>query len=192
MTPFRNALWINGLAAQVELPSKFASAHLLSSVVKDSHLLSVLLSHWDKRERAEVQPAEVIERIQDEAERQKAAIAEATQHVHFWLDGKDANGEELPPMQRSPLEKFATVATLEEIEKENDFNLNISRYVDSTEPVRSKTPTTCKSRLILDLCSLASHGFRPNSTDVCHLAADTKRTTRPVGQDRLPMIVENG
>ena len=32
------------------------------------------------------------------------------------------------------MERFAHVADLEEIES-NDFNLNISRYVDTTEPV---------------------------------------------------------
>jgi type I restriction enzyme M protein len=37
-------------------------------------------------------------------------------------------------MQRRPLEKFATVIALEEIAGQNDHNLNISRYVDATEP----------------------------------------------------------
>ena len=55
-------------------------------------------------------------------------------HAHFWLDGKGPNEEELPPTRRTPLEKFAAIATLEEIAGENDYNLNISRYVDSTEP----------------------------------------------------------
>ena len=83
---------------------------------------------------AKGQPSEVRARIEDEAGKQKVAIHEAMRHVHFWLDGRGPNEEELPAMQRSPLEKFATVATLDEIAKENDFNLNISRYVDSTEP----------------------------------------------------------
>lgn len=91
--------------------------------------------HEDRQLKAAVgQPQEVIARIQDEAGKDKVEIHEAMRHVHFWLDGKGPNEEELPPMQRTPLAKFATIATLEEIAKENDYNLNISRYVDSTEP----------------------------------------------------------
>ena len=37
-------------------------------------------------------------------------------------------------MKRTPLEKFTAVITLKEIAKENDYNLNISRYVDTTVP----------------------------------------------------------
>ena len=70
----------------------------------------------------------------NEAKRQREAVAEAKRHVCNWLEGRGPDGEELPAMHRSPLEKFAAVATLDEIAKENDFNLNISRYVDSTEP----------------------------------------------------------
>jgi len=83
---------------------------------------------------AKGQPADVLQRIREETKRQREAVAEAKRHVCNWLDGRGPEGEELPAMQRSPLEKFAAVATLAEIAKENDFNLNISRYVDSTEP----------------------------------------------------------
>ena len=83
---------------------------------------------------AESQPQEVIARIQEEAGKDKVEVDEALQHVHHWLDSKGPSGEELPPMVRTPLEKFAAIVTLEEIAKENDYNLNISRYVDATEP----------------------------------------------------------
>jgi type I restriction enzyme M protein len=83
---------------------------------------------------AKGQPAEVIDRIRDEAGKQKVAIHEAMRHVHFWLDGKGPNEEKLPATERNPLEKFAVITSLEQIAKENDFNLNISRYVDSSEP----------------------------------------------------------
>jgi type I restriction-modification system DNA methylase subunit len=82
----------------------------------------------------EDQPQEVLARIQKEADKDRAEIDEAKRHVHHWLDGKGSDGDALPPMQRTPLEKFAAIAMLKEIAEENDFNLNISRYVDSTEP----------------------------------------------------------
>jgi type I restriction enzyme M protein len=91
--------------------------------------------HEDRQLKAAVgQPQEVIARIQDEAGKDRVEIHEAMRHVHFWLDGKGANEEELPPTLRTPLEKFAAIAPLEQIAEENDYNLNISRYVDSTEP----------------------------------------------------------
>jgi len=80
------------------------------------------------------QPADVIARITNEVAKQLEETDEAVQHVHHWLDAKDPDGEALPAMKRTPLEKFATIATHEEIAEENDYNLNISRYVDSTEP----------------------------------------------------------
>ena len=36
--------------------------------------------------------------------------------------------------ERKELEKYSHIASREEIEKENDFNLNIPRYVDTFEP----------------------------------------------------------
>lgn len=95
---------------------------------------AVIMHEKRQLKAAEGQPQEVITRIQEEAGKDKSEIHEAMRHIHFWLDGKGPNGEELPPMQRTPLEKFAAIATLEQIAEENDFNLNISRYVDSTEP----------------------------------------------------------
>jgi len=90
--------------------------------------------HEDRQlAKAKDQPAEVLERIQREAGDQKTEIHEAMRHVHFWLDRMDANEQPIE-MQRSPIEKFAAVATLEEIASENDYNLNISRYVDTSEP----------------------------------------------------------
>jgi len=97
-------------------------------------LEAVAMHESRQLQAADGQPDDVIKRIQEEAEEDLCDIREAKEHVEFWLDSKDSSGEELPPMQRTPLEKFAAVATLEEIAEENDYNLNISRYVDSTEP----------------------------------------------------------
>jgi len=44
------------------------------------------------------------------------------------------------------VERFAHVADLEEIE-DNDFNLNISRYVDTTEPIEVMSVEDALSRL---------------------------------------------
>ena len=43
------------------------------------------------------------------------------------------------------VERFAHVADLEEI-KANDFNLNISRYVDTTEPIEVMSVEDALSR----------------------------------------------
>lgn len=82
---------------------------------------------------AEGGPPDVAERVEAQAARDAAEIDEAEQAVHRWIDAQDADGNTID-MQRRPLEKFAAIATLDEIAKENDFNLNISRYVDATEP----------------------------------------------------------
>lgn len=54
-------------------------------------------------------------------------IEEARKAVHAWLAAEHPGG-------RTSLEKFAAVVSLKEIGEENDFNLNISRYVDSSDP----------------------------------------------------------
>jgi len=72
-------------------------------------------------------------RIRKKFQEEKDNVEQARQAVHFWLEGKDSNGQPLS-MQRTPLEKFAAVVTVDEIAEENDYNLNISRYVDATEP----------------------------------------------------------
>ncbi len=82
---------------------------------------------------AEGQSEDAAERIAEQATKELREIDEAEQAVHRWLDAQDAEGNPIE-MQRTPLEKFAAVATLDEIRDENDFNLNISRYVDATEP----------------------------------------------------------
>ena len=56
-----------------------------------------------------------------------ANIKAAQQAVQDWCQAKH-------PGRRTSLEKFASVVSLTEIEEENDFNLNISRYVDSSDP----------------------------------------------------------
>lgn len=48
--------------------------------------------------------------------------------VHDWFTAKHPGG-------RSSWEKFAAVIPLSQIDKDNDFNLNISRYVDSADPL---------------------------------------------------------
>lgn len=54
-------------------------------------------------------------------------IEQARKAVHAWLAAEHPGG-------RTSLEKFAAVVSLKEIGEENDFNLNISRYVDSSDP----------------------------------------------------------
>jgi type I restriction enzyme M protein len=44
------------------------------------------------------------------------------------------------------VDRFAHVADLEEVEA-NDFNLNISRYVDTTEPVEAMSVEEALARL---------------------------------------------
>ena len=44
------------------------------------------------------------------------------------------------------VDRFAHVADLEEVEA-NDFNLNISRYVDTTEPVEAMSVEKALARL---------------------------------------------
>jgi len=94
---------------------------------------AVDMHHQRQLKTAEGQPAEVIERIEAQTAKDTAEIEDAKDAVYRWLEGLDGEGNAIE-MQRTPVEKFAYVATLEEITTENDFNLNISRYVDATEP----------------------------------------------------------
>lgn len=66
--------------------------------------------------------AAVKTRIESEAAKRMAELESATAAVKKWL-GNDGS-----------LDRFARVVPLEEIKSEHDFNLNISRYVDTTEP----------------------------------------------------------
>jgi type I restriction enzyme M protein len=54
-------------------------------------------------------------------------IEQARQAVDAWYVAEHPGG-------RTSLYKFAAVVSLREIGEENDFNLNISRYVDSSDP----------------------------------------------------------
>ena len=69
----------------------------------------------------------VIDDVNQEIDEHIAAYREAAQALLKWLDQKHPGG-------RTSLEKYAQVVPLEEIIGENDFNLNISRYVDPTDP----------------------------------------------------------
>lgn len=56
-----------------------------------------------------------------------AAFDAEADAVRAWLKAKHPGG-------RSSLDKFCAVVDLDEIAEENDYNLNISRYVDSADP----------------------------------------------------------
>lgn len=66
----------------------------------------------------------VTDKFDVEAEQIQASKAA----VHAWLNADHPGG-------RTSLEKFSAVVSLNKIAVENDFNLNISRYVDSSDPV---------------------------------------------------------
>ncbi|QDV73723.1 type I restriction-modification system subunit M [Botrimarina mediterranea] len=100
----------------------------------DSWLAAIDAHEARQLAAAEGQPEEIADRIRDEATRGRTELDEARRQVGYWLGGLTREGTEGPAMQRMPLKKFATVATLAEIAEENDYNLNISRYVDSSEP----------------------------------------------------------
>src|SRR5262249_48924195 len=70
---------------------------------------------------------ELKEQISAQFDKQTKEIEQARKADHKWLNVEHPGG-------RTSLEKFAAVVTLEEIAKENDYNLNISRYVDSSDP----------------------------------------------------------
>lgn len=96
--------------------------------------MTAVTMHEDRQlTKATGQPEETLERIREQIARDRSGVETALTHVHHWLDTKSPEGEPIE-MQRRPLEKFAAVVTLNEIATENDYNLNISRYVDATEP----------------------------------------------------------
>jgi len=66
-------------------------------------------------------------RVKAKFDAQAAEIDQARQAITKWFGAKHPGG-------RSSLDKFAAVVSLDEIAKDNDYNLNISRYVDSSDP----------------------------------------------------------
>lgn len=65
--------------------------------------------------------------VTEKFDAQAQEVEQARRAVHEWLVAEHPGG-------RTSLDKFAAVIPLEEIATENDHNLNISRYVDSSDP----------------------------------------------------------
>jgi type I restriction enzyme M protein len=85
-------------------------------------------AHNDRQhERLSSQPPELATEMDAEGVRKLVEIDTAREAVHEWIDAKH-------PGKRTSLDKLAQVVPLRVIEDENDFNLNISRYVDPTDP----------------------------------------------------------
>jgi type I restriction-modification system DNA methylase subunit len=80
-----------------------------------------------QRQLNRVRSDELREQISAQFDDQTKEIEQARKAGHEWFNAEHPGG-------RTSLEKFATVVTLEEIAKENDYNVNISRYVDSSDP----------------------------------------------------------
>jgi type I restriction enzyme M protein len=89
-----------------------------------------------------------------------AGFDDAAAAVRAWLAGPAAavgvqvsacsSGSAEGAPARPPLAKFAAVVSLDVIAKDNDYNLNISRYVDSTEPP-PELDVACELRKLRDL-----------------------------------------
>jgi len=108
--------------------------HAQTDAIADEWLAAVDMHEQRQLRAATGQPDDVSERIRAESATQRTDIETARAHVHNWVDSKDADGNPIEGTQRTPLAKFAHIVDLAEIADENDHNLNISRYVDTTEP----------------------------------------------------------
>jgi len=80
-----------------------------------------------KRQLKRAPNKELKARIDARFDREEAEVQAAQAAVMDWFQAEHPGG-------RTSLEKFANLVSLEEIETENDFNLNISRYVDTSDP----------------------------------------------------------
>lgn len=124
----RNSLRLQDILRIVAVYDAWADADRVPTCIEE------LASLWSKA--VEMHRTRQLKRapsddIRDEVNRKFDAEAEeieqARQAVCEWFTAEHPGG-------RTSLEKFAAVVPLEEIAKENDFNLNISRYVDPTDP----------------------------------------------------------
>lgn len=80
-----------------------------------------------KRQLSRVPNDELRNAVNSKFDSEASKIEEARQGVQDWYLADNPGG-------RTSLQKFACVVSLREIGEQNDFNLNISRYVDSTDP----------------------------------------------------------
>jgi type I restriction enzyme M protein len=80
-----------------------------------------------ERQMARATTDELRQKVTTLFDQEVSVFEEAAESVQTWLKSESPGG-------RSAWDKFARVVTLEEIAKENSYNLNISRYVDSSNP----------------------------------------------------------
>ena len=83
--------------------------------------------HWTRQLDRASDNQTLSDKVNADADRRYDEIQLGSDAVWQWLNKEN-------PAARTSLEKFAAVVPLEEIAGENDFNLNISRYVDSSDP----------------------------------------------------------
>lgn len=124
----RNALRLEDILRIVAVFDAYAQAEKVSGCIDQvAKQWKAAVEMHGQRQLNRVRSDELQEQISVQFDAQAKEIEQARKSVLGWLNAEHPGG-------RTSLEKFAVVVTLEEIAKENDYNLNISRYVDSSDP----------------------------------------------------------
>jgi type I restriction enzyme M protein len=124
----RNTLRLEDILRIVMVFDAYAQAEKLPGCIdRLAKQWKAAVEMHSQRQLNRVRNDELREQIIEKFDAQAKEIEQARKVVHEWFNAEHLGG-------RTSLEKFAAVVTLEEIAKENDYNLNISRYVDSSNP----------------------------------------------------------
>lgn len=124
----RNSLRLEDILRIVAVFDAYAQAEKVPSCIERLAKQWKAAVEMHRQRQVNRVPSDALrEQISAQFDNQVKAIEQARKAGHEWFNAEHPDG-------RTSLEKFAAVVTLEEIAKENDYNLNISRYVDSSDP----------------------------------------------------------
>ncbi|QOJ00848.1 MAG: SAM-dependent DNA methyltransferase [Phycisphaeraceae bacterium] len=130
----RNDLRLQDVLRIVAVFQAFGDPEFVPARLKEllAHEEASQLAHYERQKKAAAlgttqEAGRLLDELAKEHAKKMKEIEEAIVGLPAWLKAKHPGG-------RSSLDKFCAVVDLDEIAEENDYNLNISRYVDSSDP----------------------------------------------------------
>lgn len=124
----QNSLRLQDILRIVAVYDAFANPDRVAKCIDQQSASWAKASKMHRQRQLErAQNDELRSKVNAKFDAEAQEIEQSRQAVHAWLTKEQPGG-------RTSLDKFAAVVTVDVIGKENEFNLNISRYVDSSDP----------------------------------------------------------